>query len=218
VATVPTVPTGYTLEEAESDIATLTGIVDRLAEAVPLADGPIPNVAAASGCTLYSAAGNLDFEGFDGNEYSTGRFTAVGPPSNQLITSATPANITGLAFGVNAGVYRINAKIGFTQGATASAQSVLLAVPAMNFTAMAINFYLGGSGSSSGCAWSNTATSPITITSPAFTATTSTFFLDLDMVVSFSAAGACTVQAAEAGGAHSFTVLANSFVDVMPVS
>jgi hypothetical protein len=217
VATVPTVPTGYALEEAESDIATVTGALDRLGEAVPLADGPIPNVPAASGCVLYSAAGNLDYEGFDGNEYSTGRFTAVGPASNQAITSATPANITGLAFAVNAGVYRINAKIGFTQGGAASAQSVLFAVPAMNFAAMAINFYLATSGSSSGCAWSSVSTSPITITSPAF-ALSSTFFLDLDMVVSFSAAGACTVQGAEAGGAHAFTILANSFVDVMPVS
>lgn len=217
MATTPTVPTGYTLEEAEAQIATLTGLVDRLGEAIALADGPIPNVPAASGCVLYSAAGNLDYEGFDGNEYSTGRFTAVGPASNLPIVSATPANITGLAFGVNAGVYRINAKIGFLQGGAAAAQSVLLAVPAMNFTAMAINFYLATSGSSSGCAWSTVATSPITITSPAF-ALSSTFFLDLDMVVSFSAGGPCTVQAAEAGGAHAFTILANSFVDVMPVS
>jgi hypothetical protein len=38
------------------------------------------------------------------------------------------------------------------------------------------------------------------------------------MVVSFSAAGACTIQAAEGTSTHGFTVLANSFADVMPVS
>ena len=217
MATTPPVTTGYTLEEAESDIADLRGIVDRLAEAVPLADGPIPNVAAASGCVLYSAAGNLDFEGFDGNEYATGRLTVIGPASDLPVASATPANVAGMTFGVQAGVYRITAKAGYTQGGGAFGQSWLLAGPAMTYTAMAINYYLAGSGSSSGCAWSTNTSSPITITSPAF-AGASTFFLDLDMVVSFSAAGTCNIQTAEGTAGHSYTLLANSFADIMPVS
>jgi hypothetical protein len=217
MATTPTVPTGYTLEEAEAQIATLTGQVDRLAEAVSLADGPIPNVPAASGCVLYSAAGNLDYEGFDGNEYATGRFTAIGPATDTVVSSATPANVAGMTFGVQAGIYRITAKAGYLQGGGAFGQSWLLAGPAMTYTAMAINYYLATSGSSSGCAWSTNTSSPITITSPAFGAGT-TFFLDLDMVVSFSAAGTCNIQTAEGTTGHSYTLLAHSFVDVMPVS
>jgi hypothetical protein len=217
MATTPTVPTGYTLEEAESGIAAATGALDRLGEAIPLADGPIPNVTAASGCVLYSAAGNLDFEGFDGNEYATGRLTVIGPASDTVVSSATPANVAGMTFGVQAGIYRIHAKSAYLQGGGAFGQSWLLAGPAMTYTAMAINYYLQGSGSSSGCSWSTNTSSPITITSPGFAAA-SNFFLDLDMVVSFSAAGTCNIQTAEGTAGHSYTLLANSFADIMPVS
>jgi hypothetical protein len=217
MATTPTVPTGYTLEEAEAQIATLTGLVDRLAEAVTLADGPVPNVPAASGCVLYSAAGNLDYEGFDGNEYATGRLTLIGPATNTAITSATPVGVSGMTFAVQAGVYRMTAKAGYNQGGGAFGASWLLSCPAMNYAALVVNYYEAGVGSSTGSAWSTASASPLTVTSPPFPSP-STFFLDLDMVVSFSAAGTCNVQAAEGTTGHSFTLLANSFIDIMPVS
>jgi len=217
VATVPAFSTSYTLEQAEQDIANLRGLVDVQNEAQTILDGPVPNVAATSGVVLFSAGGNLNYEGFDGTEYDTGRQTMFGPATDLVISSATPVNLTGMSCTVNAGVYRINAKIGFTQGGGAFGQSFLLACPSLTFTAMAINFYLAGSGSSSGCSWSTNTSSPITITSPGFAAA-STFFLDLDAIVSFSASGSFTGQAAEGTSGHSFTLLANSFVDLMPVS
>jgi hypothetical protein len=213
---VPTAP--YTLEQAASDISALRGIVDTMNEAHTILDGGVvPNTPAASGGSLYSSSGQVKYVSTDGNAYNSGILTVNGPPTNTSITSATPVNLSGLTFSVAAGVYRIRAKLGGTQGGAAFAQNFLISCPTMTFTSMVVNFFLQSSGDSNGLAWSNASTSPLTFASPAFNAALN-FWLDLDAIISFSAAGTCNVQAAEGTSTHGWTVQSNCFVDIMPVT
>jgi hypothetical protein len=208
----------YTLEQAEADIANNTGAIDRMTEAIPLMDGPIPNVLPASGCTLYSAAGNLDFEGFDGNEYATGRCTVYGPTTGQVITSGSSAPIAGMSFGVQAGgVYRIRAKIGCLQGGGAFGQNIMITHPGLTFASGFFVWWLGGSGDSGTVNQTSNTASPYLFTSPAFAAA-ATFWLDLDAIVQFSATGPCAFAASEGTATHSFTVNPYAFADIEPVS
>jgi hypothetical protein len=213
---VPTAP--YTLEQAASDISALRGIVDTMNEAHTILDGGVvPNTPDTSGGSLYSSSGQVKYVSTDGNAYNTGRLTVYGPSTNLSITSATAVNISGMSFSVGAGVYRVRAKLGGIQGGLNIAQNFLISCPAMSFTALVINFFLESSGDSNGLAWSNSATSPLTFASPAFAAG-ALFWLDLDAIISFSAAGTCNFQAAEGTSTHGWTVQANCFADIEPVS
>ena len=62
--------TPYTIEQAETDITDLRGMVYLLDELLTQYDGHVPNLPSASGYSLYSFGGQGCTLGFDGNPTS----------------------------------------------------------------------------------------------------------------------------------------------------
>lgn len=92
MATIPPLTTGYTLEEAEEDIADLRGQVDAMDEVISLLDGPIPNSTPISGCQLYSTNGQPTYVNFTGLVMS---MQGAQPATFPVIT-ATAASLTSI--------------------------------------------------------------------------------------------------------------------------
>jgi hypothetical protein len=220
MATVPTVPTGYTLEEAEADIATLTGLVDRLAEAIGLADGPIPNVTAASGCTLYSGGGHAKYEGFDNGEYSTGRASVI-ITANQTINTIADiivgANSTPMSWPVGVGQYLLSGMINWTQGSVQTAQNNGFSGPSISGARFENTWWPStGFGQANGLNTRETASLGQAVTPPFANATVVAWYFTGSFTT--TAAGTVSVVAAAPVPADTFTIGANSFATLWPIT
>lgn len=206
----------YTLEQAEADIAALRGQVTNLGEAHSQTDGAVvPNAPDSLSHIGFGSAGHQKYiSGADGNTFNTGRLSLTGPAADQSVSSAVDTLIGGLACPVTAGTYRIGGTISCLQGGGAFAQNISFHGPATSAVSLVVVYFLQGSGASNGLA---RITSLQTVASPAF-AGGSVFWLDFGGVVVFSASGTFSVQASEGTSGHTFSVLANSFCDLMPVT
>lgn len=98
--TIPPLTTGYTLEEAEQDIADLRGDVDSMDEILTLLDGPIPNGAPISGCQMFSVNGQPNYLNFTSLQMSLmGARPATFPGISN--GSTTPATLASFALPAN---------------------------------------------------------------------------------------------------------------------
>src|SRR5258708_28229394 len=73
-------PDAYTLEDAETDIATLRGQVDRLSEVLTKLDSTDPPNTPAAGLIHYSIGGQHKYASSDGGYYNTRRATVYSTP------------------------------------------------------------------------------------------------------------------------------------------
>jgi hypothetical protein len=213
VATTP-----YSLEDAETDIATLRGLVDRLTEAVTLTDATDPPTNPATGAILYSLTGDVKYASADGGDYTTGR-NSLYTTADQLVTATSGVAITGLTCPVAAGLYRVHAVVTWTQGSGAFAQNFWLDGPAASHVHVPYFFALENSGVSNGISRCNALGSGggATMPSPAFAAG-SQVYLYFDGIIVFTAAGTFQITCDEGTSGHSFTVNLYSVMDVMPVA
>lgn len=131
--TIPPLTTGYTLEEAEQDIADLRGDVDSMDEILTLLDGPIPNGAPISGCQMFSVNGQPNYLNFTGLQMSMQGARPATFPNN----TASAASLTSITtFSIPAGdadigaIYEIDCWGNGTQnntGATGNRQTLQFA-------------------------------------------------------------------------------------------
>lgn len=221
MVTVPTVATGYTLEEAEADIAELRGLVDALTEALPLLDGPVVNVPAASGGTLYSASGDLKYVSFDGIAYNIGRSSIV-ITANQTINSASDtvigANSVPMSWTVGIGTYLIDGMVNWSQNATTStAQNFGLSGPAISSWRFSSN-HVGATGTGETVNMRELFGASLGDgQSPGFPAATVAEW-HFRGVLTTTAAGTLSVVANAPTPANTFVLGANSWASLYPVS
>lgn len=126
----------YTLTQAQDDVATTAGQVDRMSEALTQGDvTDQPNVPAA-GNIQYSSSGHQRYvSSADGATYNTGRNSQVLTGSQITINSTSATDIcTAL---VAAGRYHFHGQIIWTQGSTQAQQ-------AMRFNGTATISTMGG--------------------------------------------------------------------------
>lgn len=146
MATIPPLTTGYTLEEAESDIADLRGQVDGMDEVLQLYDGPVPNNPGVSGAQIFSQNGQPNYLNFTGLQMSMmGAKPAAFP--NNTITAASLQTLT--TFTIPAGdadvgaIYELEVWGNGQQGTAGNRQTLQLAVSLGGTTMSTITFGTG---------------------------------------------------------------------------
>lgn len=204
----------YTLEQAETDIAALRGLIDVLNEAHSVNDitaGQVPNAPAASGHISFSAAGQSKYLGFDGNAYNTGCISL-------FTTSPTTVNSTSaftlLSLPVEAGLsYRFDGIVRGTQGPNAIGQFVRFAGPAASFGIMYIR---SNASANTSVTDSELGTGfPVDHTTPAWGAAVR-FWVRFRGVYTFSAGGTFSLQARANSAVNTWTAEAGAMMDVRP--
>jgi hypothetical protein len=141
------------------------------------------------------------------------QFTSADIPITTVTLTTNPI-VSGP---VQAATYRIHGIIHCTQGAVGVSQNFAFAGPGISLNRMSLNFQQIGLAGVVGGTWSwETGALGGAIASPVFIPA-ATFDLIFDGLITFSAAGAFTVQAAEGTTGDSFTVNAASFMDLEPV-
>ena len=120
----------YTLEDAERDIATLRGQVDRLTEVLTKNDSTNPPTNPAAGLIHYSLAGHHKYASADGSDFNTGRLT-LSNTAPQTINPAAVTPITGLTCPVAANTtYEFDGILRIKQGAANVNQNIGFTGPA----------------------------------------------------------------------------------------
>jgi hypothetical protein len=127
---------GYTLEQAEAEIAELRGLIDVITEAHTKADATDAPDVPASGLISYSSGGQEKYTSADGNAYTGGQFISIGPASNTAINAAwaVASGIPGFTVPAGGGVYHFHGKFVAQMVAPGSVnENVGLSGPATNY-------------------------------------------------------------------------------------
>src|SRR5260370_4916348 len=120
----------YSLEDAERDIATLAGPVDRLTEVLRKTHPTTPPTNPAAGLIHYSLAGHHKYASADGSDFNTGRLT-LSNTAPQTINPAAVTPITGLTCPVAANTtYEFDGILRIKQGAANVNQNIGFTSPA----------------------------------------------------------------------------------------
>jgi hypothetical protein len=218
----PTAGATYTLEQAASDIAALRGQIDAINEAhIILDSGFAPNLTPSSGVTLFSQAGDLHYEGFDGNEYSTGHVTIVSTAAT-TISSTSPAIIgspTPFSVPVAIGTYHWRAHVMYIGNGTGTADSAAFRMGSPAFSAGSVQLVGTANGPLVSVRFDNTSGFGSSLAAPIIPATASPRFdVVLEGAAVFTAAGNLIVQAAlNAAGTAQFVIAIGSSFTVWPV-
>jgi hypothetical protein len=218
-----TASASYTLEQAEEDIATLRGLVDTMNEAHSILDGGVvPNITPSSGVTLFSQGGDLHYEGFDGNEYSTGRATFLLTGSSQTISSTSPVVINNMTTPVGAGSYHFRALVmyqGNGTGTTASTPAFRITCPA--FTTGGYGMVAATNGPLVSVRYDNTSGGGVDLLAPQIpsNATTLRYNAVIEGSATFTATGTLSVTARLSGLVSDFqyVIAGGSVLSVFPV-
>jgi hypothetical protein len=213
MATVP-----YSLEQAETDIASLRGLVDRMSEVLTQSDSTDPPVAPAGGIQGYSFAGEQKYADSAGQAWNTGHCTRQ-ITANQTISSATDvvigANSVPMTWQVRAGpVYMLIGLVNWAQNASLSQSQnngytgpATSGVRISNSWTLSTGFNQGTTGNQG--ANYREANSLADQASPAYAAS-STVEWFFHGSITFSAAGTFSIVAAE-GTSASYVIGANSY-------
>lgn len=202
----------YTLEQAEQEIATLRGQVDKLTEVLTFLDmtSPGPNNPAA-GSILYSLAGQAKYASSDGNDYNTGRMSLRS--TGQTVSSTSDVVINGLVTpnAIGASRYRIYGLVVISANQTGGTASIAIHGPAV--ASGGTGFRLLNAGST-GVNWTNggLASGGVAMSNGAVTS------LEVFGDVTFSASGVLSLQAHTTIGADTFGVFQGCPLDIMPVT
>lgn len=220
----PTAGATYTLEQAASDIAALRGQIDVINEAHIILDGGVvPNITPSSGVTLYSQAGDLHYEGFDGNEYQTGRFSVVSTAAT-TIASTSPAILgspTAFSAPVAIGTYHFRAHlmyIGNGTGATTASPAFRVTCPA--FSAGSYQLVGTANGPLVSVRFDNTSGGGVDLAAPSLTSgdVTTRFDAVIEGALAFSATGILSITARIPVSTNAQYVIAQgSSFDVWPI-
>jgi hypothetical protein len=221
MATVPALTTTYTLEQAEEDIAQLRGQVDLSNEAQTISDGAVvPNTPAASGVTLYSAAAQLNYASFDGNDYNTGRLTALFTGTSQTINSTSMVNVNGLTVPVAAGTYKFRSFIPLVTNGSGAAGAPAFKLQGPAFSSG--GYILSGmtNGSTGVARYDNTSGFNFAMNGPGLTATSGlATVVWIEGFCVFTASGTLLVQAALSGaGTSQYVVAVGAYLELSPIT
>jgi hypothetical protein len=175
---------------------------------------PGPLTAAA---LLYASGGQAKYLGADGGAYNTGIEPLI-TTGSQVVSSTTGVTVTGISAPVAAGTYRVRYRVLYTEGAAAGTPSVYFTGPAASAVAISGFFVTRGSASpamntvfASGLGSGNLLSGPVmsgALNKVGYGEGT----------ITFTAAGTFTMGALTSAGADTFTLLAGSFAELIPVS
>jgi hypothetical protein len=207
---------GYTLEQAEAEIAELRGLIDVLTEAHVKGDATDAPDVPAAGLISYSSGGHEKYTSADGTAYNTGRLT-LSMPSGLHITSTSDSLLTGMSCAVAAGSYRFSGVIFFTMGTTNAGAVIACSPhgPTASVYITGIYYFANLGGSISSRTATVLGTGPSSNASIAVNAAAHAVFHGF---ATFTASGTFSIQAAEATSGVDFTAQAGSYCDLMPVT
>jgi hypothetical protein len=206
--------TPYTIEQAETDITDLRGMVYLLDEILTQYDSHIPNLPSASGFTMFSFGGQGCTLGYDGNPYNIGSQTVFLSPTPQNITSSSSTPITW--GGGNPDVaanttYRFRGFIEMVQGSGSSVQTLGFSGPSLTKARIVRNYQQQSAAVSGNWLTMNSMT---TDNSPAF-ANGTTFYYIFDGYAQFSAQGTFSMIAEANSGTNTFELI-DGWLDFWP--
>lgn len=186
---MPNTLPGYTLQQAQRDIANLRGVITHLKAVQTFADGSIWSSSGLQYAGLYTAAG-------------------------QTVSSTTPATVTGCGgISVVVGTYRIRALISGSVG-TSSKPIVGFNCPAI--TGMRVNadfFALNGTTFYGNATLTALSSSAANFQSP--TAFTSGFEAHVEGLIQFSAAGTFNLTGAEGTSGDTWSLVQYSYLEMI---
>lgn len=217
-----TASASYTLEQAEEDIATLRGLVDTMNEAHTILDGGvIPNITPSSGVTLFSNGGQLEYEGFDANDYDTGRLTLPLTGSSQTISSTSPVTINNMTTPVAAATYHFRAHIMYVGNGTGTTGTADFRINSPAFTVGGCQLVGTANGPLVSVRFDNASGFGTSLQAPLIQ--TGNNSLRYDVVIegeaTFTASGTLSVAAAiDGAGLAQFVIAAGSTFVVWPVT
>jgi hypothetical protein len=207
---------GYTLEQAEQEIAELRGLIDVLTEAHTKDDATDTPGTPASGVISFSTAGQEKYTSSDGNAYNTGRQT--NNASNLLALTTSMQTVPGLSAVLGAGSYRVRAQCLISNPGTGGQGAISYRLhPTGGLTASSGRASVLATHAANGITVSDFATLDTTLTAtgavitPNIVATFDGFFV-------FSAGGTINVQLSQAATAAVTVVQNGSYLDIYPVS
>src|SRR5258708_538881 len=208
----------YTLEAAETDIATLRGQVDRLSEVLTKLDSTDPPNTPAAGLIHYSIGGQHKYASSDGGYYNTGRAT-VYSTADQVVSSNTDVTLTSLTAVVAAGAYRITGMIVATQGSGAGGnvtQAVGFTGPATSHVRIGAEWFSSPGGGAYATGANVLGSLSGSVSTPAFSVGVQNYW-DFRGLVVFTAGGTLRVVG-QCNGANTWTANSYSLMDVTPVT
>jgi hypothetical protein len=212
----------YTLEQAETDIASLRGLVDRMSEVITKNDSTDSPTIPAAGIIHHSTAGQHKYASSDGSLYNTGRLHIL-VNASQTISSTTPAivgaNSVPLSCPVKAatGTYHVHGIITCVQGATADVQNFRFNGPAVAAPSR-MNWKSYNLAGSAGLGTSSVTDIGVTAFGTPAWAIGATFFTEYDGHYVFTADGTLSLVAAESTNLHTFAIAIGSFMIVEPAA
>lgn len=171
----------------------------------------------ASSAVVFAHSGHLKYVGSDGSAYNTGRATLLS--TGQTVSSTTPAAVAGIT-GINvaAGTYRIHGNLSCKMGSTASGASFAVTGPSASVVAVNVKVYGVNVAGYTGYL-SSVVNALATVTTTASIAASASFIIEFDGLITFSAAGATFgLEVAEGTSGDSWTLNANGWLDLMPIS
>lgn len=201
----------YTLEQAEQEIATLRGQVDKLTEVLTFGDmtSPGPNNPAA-GSILYSLGGQAKYASSDGNDYNTGR-ALLYVTTAQALTSTSMVDIASLTFTPGLATYGFKIRLIYQNTAGTTALRLGLAGPAASSLKWGVIPMVGNI---SGVVWESTYTN---VAGPA-TGSSNFYVAEIQGVATFTAVSAFTAQGACQGASTGVQIMSGSTMEMFPLT
>jgi hypothetical protein len=219
----PTTDAPYTLEQAEEDIAALTGQVTTLDEAHTQYDGGVvPNTPSPSGYTSFSASGHEKYQSADGNAYNTGtlRLAIIG---SQTVTSTSPVIVgsnggVSLSTPVAAAHYHFRFHVWFIGNGTGTGGTSDFRVACPAFTNGSYSGSFFGNGLTGFVRFDNTSGGGVDLLGPA-PVTTATYLAVVEGDCIFTASGTLSLSGRlSAAGTLQYTIASNSFLELSPLT
>lgn len=222
MATVPTVPTGYTLEEAEADIAELRGQLEILQEAHSQGDSTGQPNTPAAGVTGFSSAGHHKYVSTDTNSYNTGTLR-LSILAALTISSTSPVTVAGGGVALSAPVaaahykFRFVGSIATNSGTGPTAVAFRISCPA--FTTGSYSASFSGTGGPFTWRFDNTSGGGVDLLGPALTSGSGIFYgFDVEGDIVFTSPGTLLLQARQNAGSISYVIASNSFMELSPIT
>jgi hypothetical protein len=206
--TFPGSSSGSTVLSAAADGHLLSSNV------IEIADTSAP-ATPSTGTKVYSASGNLHYVGEDGNDYDTGRITAL--TGAQTISSQNPTftAITGLTVPVGAGVlYRFAVKVFLTANASAGQWQLELLGPSITSLSYAFRYTSAAGVSALNV---NVGAFSTVLGGPA-ASVAGAYWAEIYGEFRPSASGNLSVSGSTSAAADTWAVRGNSYIEILPVT
>lgn len=212
----------YTLEDAELDIGTLRGQLDRTSEVITKNDSTDPPNIPAAGIIHHSFGGHHKYASSDGGYYNTGSARLHTSGAGLVVSSTTQVNVTWsdgtTTRPVAAATYLVRGRLSATIGGTST--TIKLAIQGPATTSMEVGYWKAQNNPGGPTLFTATQTAINTLIQP-FTVNEgngNNFTILLEGVITFSAAGTIALAVAEAVNLQTWTLNANSTFVIEPAT